>query len=52
MRKWKYDTAHPARRCGHSWCSDCKTRRGRNQGNRSIRHAIKTALRKWTGEER
>ena len=49
MKSWKYDTAHPARRCGHSWCSDCRTRRGRNRGNRRVRHAIRTALRMWGG---
>lgn len=44
MRKWKYDTEHSAKRCGHSYCSDCKTRRGRNIGNRLIRHGMKLSL--------
>lgn len=43
-RAWNYDTAHPARRCGHSWCTECKTRRGRNRGNRNERRGIRTAL--------
>lgn len=44
MTKWKYDSAHPARRCGHPYCSNCKTRRGRNRGNRRVRHLIRAAL--------
>lgn len=51
MRKWSYDSAHKARRCGHSWCSDCKKRRGRNRGNRNERHYVKLALRRYVGEE-
>lgn len=46
MAKWKWDTAHKARRCGHAHCTDCQTRRGRNQGNRNQRHAVRAVLRK------
>jgi hypothetical protein len=46
MSKWKYDTAHPGRRCGHPYCNDCKKRRGNNLGNRRVRHAIKIILHK------
>lgn len=31
-------------RCGHGYCSDCKTRRGRNLGNRRDRRRIKRVL--------
>jgi hypothetical protein len=44
-KSWKYDSAHPARRCGHSYCNDCKTRRGSNRGNRRARKAIRALLR-------
>jgi hypothetical protein len=44
MPKWNYDSAHPARRCGHRYCTSCKTRRGRNRGNRNARHAVRAAL--------
>jgi hypothetical protein len=46
MAKWKWDTKHPTKRCGHGWCSDCKTRRGNNLGNRRVRHAVKALLHK------
>jgi hypothetical protein len=49
MSRWKRDTAHPGRRCGHAWCTACKTRRGRNRGNRNARHAVRAALRSLTG---
>jgi hypothetical protein len=45
MAKWKWDSAHGGKRCGHSYCSGCQTRRGRNRGNRRVRHAVKTLLR-------
>ena len=52
MRKWKWDSAHGGRRCGHAWCSTCKTRRGRNRGNRNGRHRVRAALRRLVlGEE-
>jgi hypothetical protein len=43
--KWKYDSKHPGRRCRHAYCSECKTRRGSNLGNRRVRHAISLLLR-------
>ncbi len=46
MAKYKWDTAHRGNRCGHTHCTDCKTRRGQNQGNRKIRHAARMALRR------
>jgi hypothetical protein len=30
--------------CGHPHCSKCKTKRGRNLGNRRMRHAARRAL--------
>lgn len=37
--------AHTAgRRCGHPYCEDCPTKRGRNRGVRRERRAIKVAL--------
>lgn len=50
MRHWKRDTAHPGHRCGHAWCSDCRTRRGNNRGNRNERHRIRTVLGRLTGK--
>jgi hypothetical protein len=53
MRKHNADTAKSGRRCGHGWCTDCQTRRGRNRGNRNARHAARallSALRKDRGE--
>lgn len=44
MTRYKWDTAHRGNRCGHSYCTDCKTRRGRNRGNRRVRHRIRMAL--------
>lgn len=43
-RRWSYDRAHAARRCGHTYCTDCQTRRGSNRGNRNVRHAARVAL--------
>lgn len=34
------------RRCSHPYCSDCKTRRGNNRGNRRVRQVMKRLLRK------
>ena len=42
--RWKWDSAHHARRCGHSYCTDCATRRGRNRGNRRVRHAVRQMM--------
>lgn len=39
-----------ANRCAHGWCSDCKTRRGRNRGNRAFRRNGKNVLRKFIGK--
>lgn len=50
MTRYKYDSAHPGRRCGHAWCSDCQTRRGRNRGNRRVRHRVKALLRSLIAE--
>lgn len=44
--KWKWDSAHRGKRCGHAYCSDCKTRRGRNDGNRRLRHITRLMLKK------
>jgi hypothetical protein len=45
MRKYNYDTTRAnASRCGHSYCTECRKRRGRNIGNRRIRRSIKTFL--------
>jgi hypothetical protein len=49
MNRFKWDTAHRGNRCGHAWCTDCKTRRGRNRGNRNVRHAVRVALHRLTG---
>lgn len=46
MTKYKWDTAHGGRRCGHTYCTACATRRGSNRGNRRVRHGVKAALRK------
>lgn len=35
-------------RCKHGWCEDCKTKRGRNLGNRRERQEIKRMTRHWT----
>jgi hypothetical protein len=43
MRKYNPDARHWSR-CGHGWCEACKTRRGRNRGNRNARHAVKAFL--------
>lgn len=43
MKKYKADSRSFVR-CGHPWCTDCRTKRGRNRGNRRIRHAIKALL--------
>ena len=48
MAKFKWDTVHRGNRCGHSWCSDCRKRRGRNRGNRNLRHAIRITLHRVT----
>jgi hypothetical protein len=32
--------------CGHAHCTDCRTKRGRNRGNRRARQAIRRLLRK------
>lgn len=46
MRKWNADAdKRNSRSCGHAFCGDCRTKRGRNRGNRSIRHAVRNALR-------
>jgi hypothetical protein len=45
MSKFKWESAHPGNRCGHAYCTDCKTRRGRNRGNRRVRHQVRAALR-------
>lgn len=45
MRKYNRDNAGFVR-CGHRWCRDCRTKRGRNRGNRRVRHAIRAFLRK------
>lgn len=37
--------ASPAKRCRHSHCGDCATRRGSNRGNRRERHDTKALLR-------
>lgn len=44
MRKYSADRVHWSKGCGHSWCTDCRTRRGRNRGNRNQRRAVKTLL--------
>lgn len=41
------DTAQKRARCPHPWCTDCRTRRGRNRGNRRDRHAIRALLRRY-----
>lgn len=33
------------RRCGHTHCGDCQTKRGSRRGNRRVRQAVKRALR-------
>lgn len=38
------------RRCGHAYCRTCKTKRGKNWGNRRNRQAVKRALRETRGE--
>lgn len=45
MKRFKWESAHPGNRCGHPYCSDCRTRRGRNRGNRNARHRVRGALR-------
>ena len=52
MRKFKWESAHKGNRCGHSWCTQCKTRRGSNQGNRRVRHRIRQLLRLEGKEKR
>lgn len=49
-RKARSSLYTKAARCDHGWCSDCKTRRGRNRGNRRIRHMAKAALKKFIPE--
>lgn len=46
MKRWKWDTVHGGRRCGHTYCSDCRKRRGRNRGNRNDRRRVRLALRR------
>jgi hypothetical protein len=43
-RKYKADNADFVR-CGHPWCRNCRTKRGRNRGNRRVRQAGKTLIR-------
>lgn len=38
------------RRCGHKYCDECRTKRGRNYGNQRVRVAVKAALRRLTKE--
>lgn len=47
-RKARSSLYTKAARCDHGWCSDCKTKRGRNYGNRRVRHMAKAALRKFS----
>jgi hypothetical protein len=42
----KFQIEYPAQRCPYPHCSDCKTRRGNNLGNRRVRHAVKALLHK------
>lgn len=37
------------RRCGHPYCSQCKTKRGTRRGNRRLRKAVKRELRALRG---
>ena len=50
MSGWKWETHHPARRCGHNHCSDCKTRRGNNRGNRQERRIVQREIRRERNE--
>jgi hypothetical protein len=45
-RKWNADAQPMNRRCKHPWCSQCRTKRGSNRGNRITRYSIKRLLRK------
>lgn len=42
-RHFKYDNGKKVR-CGHRWCSDCRTRRGRNYGNRIFRRKARKII--------
>jgi hypothetical protein len=44
-RKARSSLYRKAARCRHPWCSDCRTRRGRNRGNRRDRREARAALR-------
>lgn len=48
---FKHAASRFARHCGHGWCSDCPTKRGRNRGNRRFRLAGKRALRTGRHED-
>lgn len=49
-RKARSSLYTKAAHCGHGWCRDCRTKRGRNYGNRRMRHMAKAALRKFSPE--
>jgi len=38
-------------RCGHRWCRDCRTKRGRNRGVRRVRRLGKALIRKFEKEQ-
>jgi hypothetical protein len=44
MTRYHPDTAQKRARCKHPWCTDCRTRRGNNRGNRTARHAARALL--------
>lgn len=43
--KFKFDNVGWAR-CKHRFCTDCRTKRGNNRGNRNERHRIRRLLKK------
>ena len=51
MKHYSPDAQKRAR-CQHSWCTDCRTRRGHNRGNRRLRHLAHTALTQLRKEAR
>jgi len=45
-RKWRCGNGS----CGHTWCSECITKRGRNIGNRRLRRRAKEEINKDLNE--
>lgn len=49
-RKARSSLYTKAARCLHGWCSDCRTKRGRNRGNRLERYSARAAIRRGETE--